>query len=276
MNRGTVVEESLSESTGMTDEGPVEAREVTVVTGAASGIGAAFARRLAAMGHWLVLVDRDREGLERIARETGGASLLCDLAEPGAAERVGAFVESRGEIVGWLVNNAGIAHRGRLESLPIETHLETVAVNAMAPVTLVAKFLPGMLRRGRGVILNVASSTALQPVPYLSVYGASKAFLLSFSEALWAECLGRGVRILCLCPSGTNTAFQDRAGVQRFNDGKGLLAPEQVVEAALRALRGSRCTAVVGLGTRAVLFLKQWLPRTLQARLAAWLMARYR
>lgn len=276
MNRGTVVEESLSEPTGMTDEGPVEAREVTVVTGAASGIGAAFAHRLAAMGHRLVLVDRDREGLERIAVETRGVSLLCDLAEPGAAEQVAAFVEGRGETVGWLINNAGVARRGRVETVSVASHLETVAVNAAAPVALVTKFLPGMLQRGRGVILNVASSMAFQPVPYLSVYGASKAFLLSFSEALWAECRDRGVRVLCLCPSGTNTAFQDRTGVRRPNDGQGLLAPEQVVEAALRALRGTRCTAVVGLGTRVVLVLKQWLPRTIQARLAAWLMERYR
>lgn len=275
MGPSSMVNEPVAAS-GAETAAQAEVVEVTVVTGAASGIGAAFARRLAAQGHKLVLLDRDPDGLARIAADTQGEPLLCDLADPGAAERVAAFLHDRGATVGWLINNAGIARRGAVGDVPVESFLETVAVNAVAPVALIAQFLPGMLRRGRGVIVNVASSAALLPVPYLSVYGASKAFLLSFTEALWVECLGRGVRVLCLCPSGTDTAFQERSGIRRFNEGRDLLAPDEVVEAALRVLRGSRCTAVVGGVTKVLFFAKQFLSRSLQARLAGWMMRKYR
>jgi len=227
------------------------------------------------MGHCLVLVDRDKAGLERIAAETKSEALVCDLVEPDAAERIAAFANSRG-VVTWLINNAGLGYRGAFGSVPIEAQVETVMVNALAPMALVQQFLPEMLKRGRGVIVNLGSPASFQSTPYLSVYGASKAFLLSFTEALWAECLGHGVRVLCLCPSGTNTAFQDQAGVRRRNDGKGLLTPEEVVDAALRALGGNACTAVVGRSRRIMLYWKQFLPRTLQVRFAGWIMRRFR
>jgi short-subunit dehydrogenase len=188
-------------------------RPVALVTGASAGIGYEFALQLAARGYDLIVVARRRDRLEALATRVRAAGaeraeiLAADLAAPGAAGAVAAAVTQLGLDVELLVNNAGFGTHGRFERLPPEREHDEIAVNVDALVGLTHAFLPGMLARGRGGVINVASTAAFQPVPYMAVYGATKAFVRSFSEALREEVHRRGVRVLALCPGPTATEF---------------------------------------------------------------------
>jgi short-subunit dehydrogenase len=244
-----------------------------LVTGASSGIGSAFAGALAARGLDVVLVARSGARLEELAGRLAAAHgvraevVVADLGRPDAVEQVRAEVERRGLTIDVLVNNAGFATRGPFEALDPARDHEEVAVNVSAVVDLAHAFLPGMVARGRGTMVNVASTGAFQPVPWMAVYGASKAFVLSFSEALAEEYRGRGVRVLALCPGATETGFFDVVG--RDTAVGDLRTPEQVVATALRALERGRPVAVDGFRNTLVAQVPRLLPRALTARIAA-------
>jgi len=243
-----------------------------LVTGASSGIGSAFAGALAARGLDIVLVARSGDRLVELARRLTAAHgvraevVVADLGQPGAADQVRAEVERRGLTVDVLVNNAGFATHGPFETLDPARDREEVAVNVGAVVDLAHAFLPGMAARGRGALVNVASTAAFQPVPWMAVYGATKAFVLSFSEALAEEYRGRGVRVLALCPGATATAFFDVVGSEAAVGD--LRTPEQVVATAMRALDRGRPVAVDGARNALVAQLPRFLPRALTARVA--------
>ncbi len=192
---------------------------VALVTGASSGIGAALARRLARDGKPLVLTARRLDRLEDLARElTAGARVPVevisnDLGRPGGPAALADELDRRGIEVDWLVNNAGFGTAGPFHRLPLERELEEIRVNVRAPVELTGRLLPAMVRRGGGVVMNVSSVAAFGPMPYSATYAATKAFLLSFSEALAVELDGTGVRIVCVCPGFTRTEFQAKAKV---------------------------------------------------------------
>ena len=190
-----------------------------LVTGASSGIGAAFARGLRARGERVVLVARRADRLRTLADELGGEPhalvLPLDLAGPGAAEALRGDVEARGIAVDCLVNCAGLGHTAPFEAQRPEAIRAMLDVNVRALVELTRAFLPGMRGRGRGRIVNVASNAAFQPVPYLTVYAATKAFALSFTEGLAEELRGSGVRVQALCPGITATEFLDVAETHR-------------------------------------------------------------
>lgn len=239
--------------------------KTVVLTGASMGIGAAFARALAPRGAQLVLVARSRDRLDALARELGPARarvVVEDLIAPGAAARVAAAV---GE-ADVLINNAGFGAHGAFAAQPLESQRDQVELNVRAVVELSHAFLPGIERR-RGGVIHVASTAAFQPVPYMAVYGATKAFVLSFSEALWAEYRGRGVRITAVCPGATETPFFERAG-QSAAVGK-KASPEAVVEVALRAFDRNRPSVIHGVANYLTAQSPRWFPRGVVARISA-------
>ncbi len=211
------------------------AGKTVLVTGASMGIGAVFARELARIGARPVLVARSKDKLDELAKELEGAHVIAeDLGKPGAARRVFDAVTALGLDVDVLINNAGFGLHGPFAELSIDTQRESIELNVTALVELTHVFLP-MLERRQGGVIQVASTAAFQPVPYLAVYAASKAFVLSFSEALWDEYRGRGVRVLALCPGATDSAFFARSGEGAALGKKA--APEDVVRLGLEAFR---------------------------------------
>ncbi|CDO88973.1 hypothetical protein AWC29_21855 [Mycobacterium triplex] len=227
-----------------------------VITGASSGFGAIFADLLAKRGLSLLLAGRDEARLRAVAqrvRQSARVDVELVIGDLGAEAGVEALVASlAGRTVEVLVNNAGFGTYGRFAELDADREHELVAVNVDALVRLTHAVLPGMLARGRGGILNVASTIAFQPGTYQATYGASKAFVLSLSQALWAETRGSGVTVTALCPGPTRTGFVDALGsdVSHTAIYRRLAAPEPVVAAGLRALDRGRAVAVPGWRNR--------------------------
>ena len=225
-----------------------------VVTGASSGLGALFAEKLAQRGLPLVLAGRDEARLtevrQRVQRLAPGIDVELVVGDLGSQAGVEALVAVlNGRVIDVLVNNAGFGTYGRLPEVDADRDHELIAVNVDALVRLTHEVLPGMLARGHGRILNVASTIAFQPAPYQATYGASKAFVLSFSQALWAETRGSGVTVTALCPGPTRTGFVDAldADVSSTAIYRKLASPEPVVAAGLRALDRGRPVVVPGL-----------------------------
>jgi short-subunit dehydrogenase len=251
------------------------AREIALVTGASSGIGEALARRLARDGLHLGLVARRADRLEALAAELRAAHrieahvLPADLTKPGAAAALVEDVAAQGLDVDWLVNNAGFGTVGLFNSLPLERELEEITLNVEALVELTGRLLPPMVRRARGVVMNVASIGAYLPSPNMATYTATKAFVLSFSEAIAEELRGSGVRVLCVCPGVTRTEFQDRANVETGHVPNMLQqTAEDVADEAVRAV-GHGSVVVNGRLNRATLGLLKFVPHTLVTRLAS-------
>lgn len=247
--------------------------QTALVTGASSGIGAAFADALAQRQVDLVLVARSEQRLYETAACLHAAYGIRvevigeDLSREHAAQAVTGHLQQLGVEVDILVNNAGFATQGRFDAIAAEREHEQIMVNAATVVDLTRALLPGMVARGTGTIINVASLGGFQPAPYLAVYGATKAFVLSFSQALSAELRGRGVQVLALCPGPVPTAFFDVLGSRQAAIGQELTA-EAVVAAALRALEDGRSLVVPGWRNRLTAEATRLLPRSLVLTLA--------
>jgi short-subunit dehydrogenase len=249
-----------------------------VITGASSGFGAIFADRLAERGLSLLLAGRDEPRLNAVAQRVRQGFpgvevelVTGDLGTDAGIEAVAARLDGR--VIEVLVNNAGFGTYGRFSELDADRERELVAVNVDALVRLTHAVLPGMLARGRGSIMNVASVIAFQPGPYQATYGASKAFVLSLSQALWAETRGTGVTVTALCPPPTRTGFVDALGsdVSHTAIYRRLVAPEPVVAAGLRAMDKGRAVVVPGWRYRAMALSGRlspgWLSSLIGARL---------
>jgi short-subunit dehydrogenase len=226
-----------------------------LITGASSGIGLELARLFAADGSDLVLVARRREVLEDVARtlaaEHGVSArvLAEDLSDAGAPRRV--FAALAGAPVDVLVNNAGFGARGTVAGLELDRQMRMIQVNVTALTELTRLFLPAMLERRRGGVLNVASTAAFQPGPHMAVYYATKAYVLSFTEALAEELRGTGVRACCLAPGATRTGFEDAADMKSsllFR--AGVADARAVARAGHRGLRRGKVLVVPGLLNR--------------------------
>jgi short-subunit dehydrogenase len=243
-----------------------------LVTGASSGLGEVFARELAQRGANVVLVARSQDKLEALAQELRDGFqvsvevLACDLSEPGAGAGLAARVGERGVQVDVLVNSAGFGLFGLLHEADPAQIAQEVQLNVAALTELTCAVLPGMRARDRGAIVNVASTAGFQPLPYMAVYGATKAYVLSFTEALWAETRGTAVRVTALCPGATDTAFFDTASDNASVGTR--MAPEQVVAAAFRALERRRCSVVPGLANRLLAGSTRLLPRQAVVRMS--------
>jgi short-subunit dehydrogenase len=244
--------------------------ETALVTGASSGIGEQFARQLAARGYELVLVARRTDRLESLAAElpTAAHAVPCDLASE--ASSLAGRVAGLGLDVDLLVNNAGFGTSGPfLEHDPLRD-AEQVRVNCEAIVTLAHAFLPAMASRRRGGIINVASTAGMQPLPYESVYAATKAFAISFTDALHTELRGSGVRVLAVNPGPVPTEWQQVAGYDADRVGvvPGKIGAEQVVREALAAYERGRRSVIPGRAIRWLIRATRPSPRALQLRVA--------
>ncbi len=192
--------------------------ERVLVTGASTGIGEALARRFAAAGHDLVLVARSADKLRALAAELtkrhgmSAVTIVADLAKEAEAARLAASLKRRRLKVDILVNNAGVNHQGHFRKMAPAAHQEIIRLNVAAATDMLAHFIPPMVRRGHGRVLNVASTSAFVPVPFMATYAASKAYLLSLTESLSEELAGSGVTVSALCPGVTATPMMDRIG----------------------------------------------------------------
>jgi uncharacterized protein len=226
--------------------------KTALITGASSGIGEAFAEILAARGMNLVLVARSADKLHTLAQTLSqqhgirAEVVPADLSREGAAQEVYRHTQALGVPVDLLVNNAGFGTYGGFDTLAAEREHEELMLNVTALVDLTHAFLPAMVERKDGGVINVASIAAFQPVPYQAVYGASKAFVLSFSLALWAEYRKLGVRVVALCPGPTATNFFTLLGPDEVPHLSSMHTPEAVVITGLRALERGRAYAVEG------------------------------
>lgn len=239
--------------------------DVTLITGASSGIGEALARRLAADGHHLFLVARSEQKLRALGQELRTTHsiqahyLAQDLSAPEAADAIYAAVERQQLRVTMLVNNAGVGTAGDFTKLDLGAELRLMQLNMGALVALTHLFLKPMRAANRGTIINVASMAAFQPCPFMATYGASKMFVKSFTEALAEENKPFNIQLLLLCPGATETRFFEAAAVNEADkkallNGSALETPEQVVETALQGLRAHQRVAISGAGNR-------WLAR---------------
>jgi short-subunit dehydrogenase len=224
--------------------------ESALITGAAGGIGLELARLFARDSVPLLLVDRDCAGLEQAQSEFGaGCRTLClDLSSPESITEVWNWSQSLAAQVGYLVNNAGFGQFGQFSQIPWQNQQKMIAVNITALTGLTHYFLPPMIERQKGKILNLASIAALQPGPMLSVYSATKAYVLSFSQALAEELAESGITVTALCPGPTRSNFEFTAGAQNsghYRDQK-LPSAREVAEFGYRALQKGRRVAIHG------------------------------
>lgn len=261
---------------------PIDYSQHTIViTGASSGIGAEFARQLAARGAALVLVARRIERLERLAEELRGrhgatATVIpLDLAVAHAGTRLTAELDRLGIPVTGVVNNAGLGTHGPLHEAPIDSLRQELAVDVVALVDITRALIPRLRPLPEGIIVNVASMAAYQPFPGFAVYAAAKAFVLRFTEALWGEARGTGLRVLSLAPTATETEFFDVLGADA--DGGMRRQPvDQPVRAALRALdrRNPPPSIASGALPTVAAAVSGIIPRRAVIRAAAWMNAR--
>lgn len=223
-----------------------------LITGASSGIGAEFARQLAARGMHLVLTARRADLMEELAAELSAKHatrceiIPIDLVEAGAVSKLLAEIQRRGLAIQMLVNNAGFGVVGEVDDAPVDRLLELIQVNVAATVELTYRLLPEMLARRSGAIINLSSLSAFQPVAYMGVYAATKAFVLHFTEALAVEVRRRKVYLLAVCPGVTRTPFFDIAGAPGWLQKHSSQSAEDVVKQALKALGRRRMVIVPG------------------------------
>ena len=244
-----------------------------LITGASSGIGETFARELASRKTDLILVARSQDKLDKLAGELSNTHqiktevIVQDLTEPAAGQTLFDAVKERASRIDLLINNAGFGDYGAFSDRPLSKQLAMVQLNIMALVELTGLFLPSMQQRQDGAIINVSSIAGFQPIPYMPVYAATKAFVLNFSEALWAENKDKGVRILVTCPGPTESEFYNRADFPDSATGMNgmtMASTEKVVKETLKALDKGQSTVVTGgFANQIIVNLPRLVPREL-------------
>src|SRR5688500_14797008 len=245
----------------------------TLITGASSGIGAAFARKLAARGRNVLLVARSEDKLIALCNELGRLTsiraqyLALDLRKPEARSQLFEETQKRELEIDTLINNAGFGSMGDFAKLDPERELEMIELNITAVVELTRRFLGPMRERQRGTIINVASTAGFQPVPYMATYAATKAFVLSFSEALWDENRQHGIHVMALCPGVTETNCFEAAKIPK-PPLRGVTKQEDVVETALRGLSRGKSHIVSGWTNLLMIESERLVPRSFVARMA--------
>jgi hypothetical protein len=258
-----------------------------LITGASAGIGAAITRELAQRGHNVVLVARRKDKLDELAREirseagVRAEAVGCDLSKPASRQRLPGRVESLGLNIEILINNAGFATGGAFHESDPARELEQVRVLVEAVVALTSAYLPAMVKRGRGAILNVASTAGMQPLPYSAGYSAAKAYVLTFSEAIHQEVRGSGVNVTALAPGPVSTEFWDvagwEAGGQAFEKAvprPAWVTAEDAAKAGVKGLADGRRVVVPGLQVRTAMLAARYLPHAVKLPAMEWVMRR--
>jgi short-subunit dehydrogenase len=248
-----------------------------LVTGASAGIGEAIARELASRGHGVALVARREERLQTLAgelRERRGVraeAIAADLADPAARRRLADQIAGLGLEVEILVNNAGFGYSGNLVDSDPERLVAMLRVNCEALLDLQTRYLPGMVERGEGAVINIASTSAFQPIPGTATYAATKAFVLSLSEAVREELKGTGVTLTAVCPGPVKTEFTRMAGIEHTEDQLPDIfwtSSEAVAKAAVDGAESGKRVVVPGLLNRAGAVTGQHTPRMLALPIA--------
>jgi short-subunit dehydrogenase len=244
-----------------------------LITGSSGGIGEEFAVQMAKRGVNLILVARREDKLaqlrDRLLQSRPGLTIdiiTADLSIPGSAADLAARVGALGRQVDILVNNAGVGQHGEFATQSVESNSAQIHLNCVTLVELTALFLPPMTRARRGLIINVASTAGFQPTPGMAVYGATKAFVLSFTESLWQETKASGVRVFALCPGATETEFFARTGQDFMTSGR--QTSEQVVSTAMAAIDKSTPTVISGWRNAVVASGYRLAPRRLMLPIA--------
>jgi uncharacterized protein len=252
------------------------ATSAALITGASAGIGEAIARELAKRGHNVVLVARRKPLLQQLATELSAEhgvraeALACDLSKPAPRGRLPGRIAELGLEVEILVNNAGFATNGPFDESDAERELEQVRVLVEAPVALTSAFVQAMAERRRGAILNVASTAAMQPLPYAAGYSAAKGYVLTFSEAIHQEVAGQGVTVTALCPGPVETEFWDVAGWEVAGGRSfekafpGKVSASGVARAGVDGLEAGRRVVVPGLPMRAAMLAARYVPHAVK------------
>jgi uncharacterized protein len=249
----------------------------TLITGASSGIGEVFARKLAARGRNVLLVARSEDKLVTLCNELGRSNsvraqyVALDLSKPESPARLFEEAEKRGTTVDMLINNAGFGSMGDFATLDLERELNMIDLNIKSLLELTYRFLAPMRERRQGAIINVASTAGFQAVPFMATYAATKAFVLSFSEALWEENRPHGIKVMALCPGVTETNFFEAAR-GRKPPARISQSPEDVVETALRGIAHGKSHIISGWTNRAMVEAERLAPRSLVTRMAGRMM----
>jgi len=226
--------------------------KVTLITGASSGIGEAFAHRLAEEGHNLVLIARSEDKLRALCDELKAKHKITahfvaiDLIDFEADERLFRETEQHGLEVNFLINNAGFGSMGDFATLDLEKELEIINLNISALVALTHRYIKPMRERRSGTIINVSSAAGFQPLPFMATYAASKAFVSSFTEAIAEENRPFGIQVMALCPGSTKTNFFAASGIDRPIQVKGQETVDDVVDTAMNSLNGKKSKVVSG------------------------------
>jgi short-subunit dehydrogenase len=244
--------------------------KITLITGGSSGIGKAFAQRLASEKHNLVLVARSEEKLIALCKELSmkhqitATYIAVDLTQVGSDQIIADEVSNKNFEVDWLINNAGSGSGGDLFEYSLNDYQNMMQLNMNGMVALTYRFLPKMRASKKGTIINVGSMAGFNPIPYMNIYAASKGFVKYFTQALWEENRLFGVRVMLLCPGATETGFFDAAkiGADRKSSfsTKKLETPEQVVESAMKGLQQSKITVISGFQNKISRFVIPLLP----------------
>lgn len=246
--------------------------KTALITGASMGIGAVFARELAARGMDLILVARSADKMNALAEELKrqhnirAEVLAADLIKENAAREIRQKVDDLPMHVDLIVNNAGFGTHGNFHELDASREHDEIMLNVATLVDLTHHFLPAMLDKGDGGIINIASTAAFQPLPFMAVYGATKAFVLSFSEALWAEYKDRNIRVLALCPGATETPFFATVGTNDAAVGQ-KETPEQVVANGLKAFERNKGHVISGTKNWLLAQTSRFFPRSMVANI---------
>jgi len=249
--------------------------KVTLITGASSGIGEEFARRLAAEGHNLVLVARSEKALHELCDELmlehkiTAHYVALDLSREDADQRLSDETEKHGFEVDWLINNAGFGSYGDFIKLDRDRELQMIDLNIRSLVALTHRYLPAMRERRSGTIINVSSAASFQPIPFFATYAATKAFVTSFSEAIAEENRPFGIKIMALCPGSTKTNFFAAANMDKPVQIKGQQTSAEVIETAMRGVRSSRTRIVSGFVNFVVSVLVNIVPNAVITRALA-------
>ncbi|AET68268.1 short-chain dehydrogenase of unknown substrate specificity [Desulfosporosinus orientis DSM 765] len=248
-----------------------------VITGATSGIGAAYALWFAQDGYDLIITGRRRAVIEEFAqklRKSYGIKVEVVIAELAKPDQVEKLIEKiRHRQVEVLVNNAGFGVNSFYQESDLEIMEQVVEVNVLTPMKLIHALLPGMIRRGRGIIINVSSESAYLSIPKNSVYSGVKAFLLSFTEGLHLDLRNTGVKVQVVCPGFTRTDFHEKMGMKKSKQrNKGLIhwmSPEKVVEISLKDLKKEKVICIPGIHTKLLIFFGKILPKNYYYKFAS-------
>lgn len=249
-------------------------RSCVLITGATAGIGYELAKLYANDGRNLILIARDEEKLEKVKEKLSAIyninvySIALDLSSDNFCEKVLDFVDKKNLSVDILINNAGVGSFGYLNEIEMEKELKLIDVNIRALTELTKAFLPNMIEHGYGGIMNVASTAAFCAGPKMAIYYASKAYVLNFTEAIYEELKGKGIKVSCLCPGPVATSFQDKAGIKKKQYAKkSLMTSKSVAEVAYKSFNNGKLIIIPGFKNKLIVAVNKFIPRSLSRKI---------